>query len=255
MIDVETAAREVEEFLQDYLEESDAEGYAVGVSGGLDSAVTLKLAVEAVGSENVRGLVMPGKPSREENMEDARELCKELDVGFHEIDIEPAVDSFTSSVPFKPGRVAEGNARVRTRMVLSYLVANQENLLVLGSSNKTEIMLGYFTKHGDGAADVKAIADLYKTEVRDLAGILGLDAKFVEKEPTAGMWEGQTDEDELGYSYGTIDQVLELLVEGDRSVEEVLVETGLKRDTVEDIAAMHENSEHKREPAPYPELR
>lgn len=255
MVDVQDARQRIEGFLQDYLEESNAEGYVVGVSGGLDSAVTLKMAVEAVGTDTVTGLVMPGEPSVEENMEDARELCEHLDVDYHTIDIEPVVDELVDALPSEPGKVAEGNARVRTRMVLQYLFANEEGLLVLGSSNRTETLLGYFTKHGDGAADVKPLADLYKTEVRELARELGLPDTFVDKKPTAGMWEGQTDEKELGADYMTIDTILRLLAEEGRAVEEIVVETGIDRETVENVAKRYRESGHKRELAPFPELR
>ncbi|MDY6768700.1 MAG: NAD+ synthase [Candidatus Nanohaloarchaea archaeon] len=255
MVDITSAAGEITDFLEEYLDRSGAEGYVLGVSGGLDSAVTLQLAVDAVGSDRVTGLVMPGQPSRAENVADARELCETLGVTAHEIGIEPVVEAFSGAAPFDPGREAAGNLRVRARMVLTYMVANQEDLLVCGSSNKSEVMLGYFTKHGDGAADVKPLADLYKTEVRELAEHLDLPETFVEKQPTAGMWAGQTDEDELGYTYETIDAVLVPLVEDGKSVDAVAEETGIDRDAVETIAAMHEDSSHKREPAPAPGLR
>ncbi|MDY6774359.1 MAG: NAD+ synthase [Candidatus Nanohaloarchaea archaeon] len=255
MVDIPRAREEIEGFLQDYLEESSASGYMVGVSGGLDSAVTLKLAVEAVGPENVEGLVMPGNPSRPENVQDAKELCQELGVEFHEVGIRDLVEEFGSSVPFEPGKEATGNLRVRVRTVLLYLFANEQHKLVLGSSNRSEILLGYFTKYGDGAADVRALADLYKTEVRELAEEIGIPEKFVEKEPTAGMWEGQTDEEELGASYGEIDRVLKRFVDEDEEVSRIAEETGIEQRKVEHVVKMHKNSSHKRGSVPAPELR
>ncbi|MDY6766196.1 MAG: NAD+ synthase [Candidatus Nanohaloarchaea archaeon] len=255
MMAIADARQEIERFLADYVEQADADGYVLGVSGGLDSAVTLQLAVNAVGAGAVTGLVMPGKPSREEHMEDARSLCSDLDVVVHEMDIEPVVDEFCSIAPFDPGPVATGNVRVRTRMVFTYLAANHGDRLVLGSSNRTEALLGYFTKYGDGAADVRPIADLYKTEVRELAQELDLPPKFVEKPPSAGMWNDQTDREELGASYDVIDRVLMRLVDDGMSVAETVAETGIAEETVQRFAEMHRDRAHKRTPIPTPGIR
>ncbi len=255
MVDIRAARGRIEDFLHDYLADSGADGYVIGVSGGLDSAVTLQLAVDAVGPEQVHALVMPGDTSQAENVTDARRLCDDLGVDTEEIEIGDIVDQFTAAAPFDPGEVAAGNTAVRTRMVLLYMAANHEDRLVLGTSNRTELLVGYFTKWGDQAADVRAIADLYKTEVRELAREMGLPDTFVEKAPTAGMWQGQTDEDELGAPYDTIDQVLQRYVDRSQAVDEIAADTGVDRETVEHVVSLHEDAAHKRGPVPQPDLR
>lgn len=245
---------EIEKFLKQKLEESGAEGYVLGISGGIDSATAAKTVVEALGSDKLVGWVMPGKPSREKNVEDARELAEELGIEYREVDISPVVERFCDDTPFEPDREAEGNVRARARMIYQYMDANQNNLMVAGAGNKSELMLGYFTKYGDGAVDVSPLADMYKTEVREFAEYLGLDSKFIEKEPTAGLWEGQTDQAEISYSYGEIDPVLKKLFEEDMSPEKV-VASGHGEDLVERVMELYRSSEHKRNRPPYPDLR
>lgn len=255
MMDYSEILDELHRFLNKKLEETGAEGYVIGVSGGLDSAVAAKLAVDAVGPENVYGWVMPGDPSDPKNMDDARELCDDLGLNYREISIESTVDDFTESSPIDIGKSAEGNLRARTRMIYEYMDANENNLLVLGAGNKTEIMIGYFTKYGDGAVDIRPIADLYKTEVKELAAYINLDRKFIQKQPTAGLWEGQTDESELGATYSTIDKIMKNILEKDLSVEEIVEKTGVDMSKVERFKNMYEKSEHKRTEPSYPELR
>lgn len=254
-MDYEKVVDEIHEFLQNYLEETGADGYVIGVSGGLDSSVTAKLAVDAVGPEKVYAWVMPAASSDPENMKDARELCQNLGLNFREVDIQEAVDDFTETVPIDTGETTEGNVQARVRMIYEYMDANENNLLVLGAGNKTEIKIGYFTKYGDGAVDVRPIADLYKTEVKELAEYIGLDRKFIEKQPTAGLWEGQTDEGELGATYSTIDTIMEKILERGLSVEEISEETGIEEEKVKRFKEMYEKSGHKRKEPPYPELR
>lgn len=245
-MDEAQVVEEVNRFIQGKVEESGAEGLVVGLSGGIDSAVTAKLAVDAVGKENVTAVIMPGKPSKEENITDARKLADELGVENFEIDIEDSVEAFETGVPFDIGDIALGNIRARSRMVYSYTVANEENLLVLGTGNRTEFLLGYFTKYGDGATDIAPILDLYKTEVRQIARHIGLDEKFIEKKPTAGLWEGQTDEEEIGASYEVADKILKGLIDRHESVETVSEELGIEQETVERIEDMYAKSRHKR---------
>ncbi|MFB6192842.1 MAG: NAD+ synthase [Candidatus Nanohaloarchaea archaeon] len=241
-------------FLRRKLDETGAEGYVIGVSGGLDSAVTLKVAVEAVGSGKVHAWIMPGKPSSGKNMEDARQLCEELGVETREVDIEPAVDRFRESLDIDLEKNTVGNIRARVRMIYEYIDANENRRLVLGSGNRTEYLLGYFTKYGDGAVDVRLLQDLYKTEVKELAQFVDLDDKFIEKKPTAGLWKGQTDEDELGASYEKIDRIVKRLQKNQKP-EEIASELGIEKKEVERFKEMQRNSEHKRSQVPYPELR
>jgi len=243
----EQVQREAQKFIREKVDEADAEGLVVGLSGGIDSATCLKLAVSALGSEKVVVLIMPGEPSREKNTEDARGLAESLAVERTEIEIDETVESFRESLSFEPGKEGLGNVRARTRMVYTYALANKENLLVLGTGNRTEFLLGYFTKHGDAATDIAPLLDLYKTEVRQLAKHIGLDSKFIDKKPTAGLWKGQTDEDEIGTSYENMDRILEALVDEEKSVEKASQYLEAEKDVIKRIDDMYRNSEHKRE--------
>jgi NAD+ synthase len=207
----EDAVATIHRFLKDHLESSGCAGVVVGVSGGLDSAVVLKLSADALGPERVRALLMPGgleKDSEEGgHMEDARSLCGELGVEF---DVFPIGDTSSSIIYLlgASGHEASSNLKARLRMCFLYAIANEENRLVLGTSNKSELLVGYFTKWGDGGSDYLPIGDLYKSQVRALAGEIGVPDRIIEKAPTAGLVEGQCDEDDLCIDYDTLDRIL-----------------------------------------------
>jgi len=255
MVDVSRAVERVEAFLADQLASAGTDGYVVGVSGGLDSAVVTTLAVRGVGADAVMGVIMPGRPNDEANMADARTLCRELGVEFEEFSIQPVVDAVDRQLPFDASRLTLGNVRARTRMVLEYAVANEHDRLVLGTSTRSERLLGYFTKYGDSAVDLQPIQSLYKTEVVDVARAIDLDERFVEKTPTAALWEGQTDEGEIGADYATVDRVLRRLVDEERSPEQVVADTDVDTETVHRLAEMWRSSSHKRSLPPAPNLR
>ncbi len=253
-VDTDEAVDRINQFLREQLTEADAKGYVLGISGGLDSAVGATLAVEAVGADLVTGVVLPDVPSDEQNMEDARTLADRLEIEVRNIPITPVVEEFTSLTPFEVDSQSVGNIRARTRMVFQYIEANVNDLLVLGATNKTELLLGYFTKYGDGAVDVRPMADLYKTEIRDVARVLSLDERFIQKAPTAGLWEGQTDEGELGASYETIDTLLQSLVEEGYPIEEAAQRANLPLEEAKRFERMVTRTEHKRSLPPYPEI-
>ncbi|MFB6159188.1 MAG: NAD+ synthase [Candidatus Nanohalobium sp.] len=253
-VNLEKAVEKVKCFLRKKLESTGARGYVIGVSGGLDSAVALKTTVDAVGPEKVSAWIMPGKPSSRRNMEDARKLCSDLEVDTHEADLTPVVKSFQKQVNSEPDSKAVGNLRARIRMCYEYLDANKNQRLVLGSGNRSEYLIGYFTKYGDGAADIQPLQQLYKTEIQEIAEKIGLDAKFIEKEPVAGLWKGQTDEEEIGADYRTVDKILKNTVDNGLEPEEAAEKTGTDLEKAENIYRMHRDSKHKRTPADYPEL-
>jgi len=255
MVDVPEVVARMEGFLADSLQSAGAEGYVVGVSGGLDSAVVTRLAARAVGSDSVYGLVLPGRPSSERHMADARELCTDLDIEYEQRSIEPIVDAFDEQLPFEPGQRTLGNVRARARMVVEYAVANEHDSLVLGAGNRSESLLGYFTKYGDGAVDVQPMRDLYKTEIPGVARYIDLDERFIEKTPTAELWEGQTDESEIGVAYETIDRVLRRLVDEEQTGAEIADQTDIDRETVTHLREMWQSSMHKRSRPPSPDLR
>lgn len=245
----------MQDFLERKLEEAGADGYVLGISGGMDSAVAAKTVVEALGPEKLTGWVMPGDPSDEGNMRDARGLADDLGIELRDVSIDPVVERFCEDAPFQPDTLAEGNVRARVRMVYEYMEANQNDLMVLGAGNKSERMLGYFTKYGDGGVDISLFGDLYKTELKEFGRFIGVDKKFLEKKPTAGLWEGQTDEEEIGLPYEKVDPILKKLVEEEMSAGEVVESTEFSRENVERVNELYRRSRHKRMRPPFPELR
>ncbi len=237
--------RIIEHFIAEKLRKTRAKGYVIGVSGGIDSAVVLRLAVRAVGKEKVLGLIMPEKDSSKGDLDDANMLCDLEGIQHRTIDISDAVESFSRAVGAKTDRRGLANIKARCRMILLYHLAGRDERLVLGTGNKSEMLIGYFTKYGDGGADLEPIGDLYKTEVRQLAKVLGIPEKIIDKAPSAGLWPGQTDEEEIGMSYEDLDSVLltiELALDSDVAVER----TGISKDEIDRIAEMVRSSSHKR---------
>ncbi|TYT63289.1 NAD+ synthase [Natrialba swarupiae] len=261
MIDLRFSEEELErrrehilEFVRDSVDAAGADGAVLGLSGGIDSTLTGYLTVEALGAENVHGLVLPATVSSDENMSDAERVAQELEIGYDVIEIEPIVDSLLSVYPEAEGdHVATGNARARIRGVLNYLVANHENRLVVGTGNRSEAAVGYFTKYGDGAVDCHPIGNLYKQQVRQLARHVGVPEDLAAKTATAELWADQTDEDELGIAYDTLDAILATHVDGPLSVAATARELEVDAETVEMVRGLYERSEHKRNAPPAPE--
>lgn len=261
--------RSIERFVQSVVADAGADGVVVNLSGGIDSSVTATVAVEALGSSRVTGLVLPAGPTPVDDVDDAIHLAEELVLDYRVIDVQPIVercaallhdDGGVVGTPSDRGealterdrQMALGNLAARVRMALAYFHANLADRLVLGTGNRTELELGYFTKYGDGGVDALPLGGLYKTQVRDLARELALPDRIVEKPPTAGLWEGQTDEGELGASYAVIDAILRALNEGGRTVATTATELGLDRSLVERIATSVSASHHKRRMPPIP---
>jgi len=244
------------EFIREQASAAGTDRAVIGLSGGIDSTTTAHLVVEALGVDSVHGLIMPSTVNREANMSDAERVARDLGIGHDVIEIEPIAEAFYDAYPEgADDRVAAGNVRVRIRAVLNYFVANHENALVLGTGNRSEALVGYFTKYGDGAVDCLPIGNLYKQQVRQLARHLGVPEDLVTKTPSAGMWVGQTDEGELGIDYDTLDAILALAVDGGvptSKAAEVL--EGVSEDEIEYVHGLYEASAHKRRfpPAPDP---
>ncbi len=238
--------------LVSFLREKASRGVVVGISGGVDSATATYLAVRAIGREGVLGLIMPYNESGD--VEDALLVCRRLGIDHRIIGIRGIVDSFVSSLDFDPDRRTLGNVMARVRMTLLYSYSNGMNRLVLGTSNRSEFLTGYFTKWGDGASDVAPLINLYKTEVWKVAELLGVPERILKKKPTAGLWEGQTDEGELGLSYKLLDEILWRLVDLGMGVEETSRELKVPVDAVEHVVSLIKSSEHKRRLPLGPEL-
>lgn len=224
----------------------------VGLSGGLDSSVCTCLAAKALKPENVIALIMPYGKLFSQDVQDAQEMATQLGIHWKVIDISPMVDTYFSKYPTSD-RVLKGNKMARERMSILYDFSVREKALVLGTSNKSELLLGYGTIHGDMASSINPLGDLYKTQIRQLGYYLGIPSKICKKPPTAGLWSGQTDEKELGLSYEEIDKILFHLVDN-RGLPSELIKMGFKKEQVEKIRKMIKNSEFKRKLPPIPKL-
>lgn len=193
----------------------------LGLSGGVDSSVVASLSVLALGKENVIAVLLPHKLSSPSSRKDAELLISQLGIRSETIDITPIVDAFLKEQEIShPIRL--GNIMARVRMIILYDISYREKALVIGTSNKTELLLGYGTIFGDMACAINPIGDLYKTQVWQLAEALDIPKHIIEKKPTADLWPGQTDEDEMGISYKEADQLLFELIDKQRTPEEIL---------------------------------
>ncbi len=242
----------ITKFIQKELYKFNIKKAVFGLSGGLDSTVTAFLASRALGACNVTGLIMPYGDSFRKDVEEAEDVAHTLGIHSETIDISPSVDAFYSRYPTKK-RVLIGNKMARERMSILYDFSARQNALILGTSNKTELLIGYGTIHGDMACAINPIGDLYKTQVRQLGRHLGVPANILTKTPTAGLWDGQTDEDDLGLSYNEIDKILLQLIDKKKSRDE-LISSGFAKKKVDKIINMIKNSEFKRRMPPIAKL-
>ncbi len=220
----------------------------LGLSGGLDSAVCAVLASRALGPGNVLALIMPYGECAKDDVDDARTLVRKLGLKTEMIDISPQIDDYFRRYP-TDNPVLRGNKMARERMSILYDFSAREKSLILGTSNKTELLIGYGTIHGDMACAINPMGDLYKSQVRLLGAHLGLPEKILKKVPTAGLWPGQTDEGEIGMRYEEIDAVLLELVDRRRTRKE-LIDKGFDAGIVDKIAGLIRNSEFKRKMPP-----
>lgn len=254
MVDVPAVRRQLVSFLRTYAEDAKARGFVLGMSGGVDSAVVAALAVEAVGRERVLGLLMPHATSHPEDAAHGALVCQHLGIEQELIDITPVVRAAEAScAQHAPTGMGAANLRPRVRMMLLYAHATQMGRLVLGTGNKSELLTGYFTKWGDGAADLYPLGDLYKTDVWALARDLGLPRDVVEKPPSAGLFPGQTDEAELGIRYHELDKVLAEL-EGGHDAATAARRAGVAPEVALRVERRILASAHKRNPLVIPKV-
>ena len=237
----------IEKFIQTRVKEAGVTGVVIGISGGVDSATTLALAVSALGSENVTGLIMPFIHT--ESVELASSHAESLNVEIKKLNISSVVESFKATTASFSSKASEGNLHSRVRMTFLYGEAFHSGSLVMGTSNKSELLVGYYTKWGDGASDFLPMGDLYKSQVYLLAKDLGIPKGILDRKPTAELWEGQTDEDELGIDYATLDQIL-LGLERQLSFKRISSKTGIDPESVERVDNLIKLSIHKRVFAP-----
>jgi NAD+ synthase len=241
----------IEEAIVKMVEMSRTNGAIVALSGGLDSSVVATLASRVV---DVYGLILPDPATSDpEDARDAERLAKSLGIDYEVIDIGGIVEEVYASRP-KLGpqecKVAYANVKPRVRMVMSYFAANLDGRVVMGTGNKTELLMGYFTKYGDGGVDMLPIGDLYKTRVRQMARHLGVPEKIIKKPPSAGLWKGQTDEEEMGIRYELLDRVLYCVFDLGLTYDEVERSTGVDDATFTRIMERVRDNEHKRNMPP-----
>lgn len=231
---------EIANWIKQRVEESKTKGAVVGLSGGLDSTCVAILSKMALGS-SVLGLILPCQ-SNPEDERFARLVAEKIDIKVEKVELDLVFDKFCESLP-SAGRIISANLKPRLRMITLYYFASKMNYLVVGCGNKSELTAGYFTKYGDGGVDILPLGGLLKTEVRELAKDLGVPSEIIERVPTAGLWDGQTDESELGISYEDLDKAITALESGksqDFPSQEVLKK----------VKELIKRSEHKRSSIP-----
>ena len=235
---------ELVEFLRESFKKAGFSKAVLGLSGGIDSALVAYLLRDALGKENVLAIMMPYKSSNPDSLNHAKLVVEDLKINAKTIEITDMIDAY-----FKNEKDASslrmGNKMARERMAILFDYSSEENALVVGTSNKTEIYLGYSTQFGDSACALNPIGDLYKTNIWDLSRYLKIPNELIEKKPSADLWEGQTDEQEMGLTYKEADQVLYRMLEENKTVEEILAE-GFNKDLVDNIVRRMNKSEYKR---------
>jgi NAD+ synthase len=245
LLDVETR---IKRFIRTYVENSGAKGIVLGMSGGIDSNTIGALSALAIGGDKVLGLMLPEKETyTPKDVKDAQTVADKFGIQMQLCEITPALEGFYKSIPiFDPAdRLCKGNIKARTRMVYIYYHANKLNKIVCGSSDKSETMMGYFTKWGDVASDIAPIMDLYKTQVRKLAEHIGIPMALAMKPSTPALWPNQSAEGELGIKYEVLDLIL-FGLERFMSTKDIAEQLNIKEAEVEKIKARWLSVEHKR---------
>jgi len=243
-LDLQSVHKLLVSFIQEETGKIGFNRVVIGISGGIDSSLSSFLAVDALERENVIGYLMPYRTSSKDSITDGLVVCDALGIERHIIDITPMVDSYFDLYP-EADLLRRGNKMARERMSILYDQSVMRNALVLGTSNKSELLLGYSTMFGDMACALNPLGDLYKTQVFELAKHLSLPQKVVSKLPSADLWAGQTDEEELGFSYFDVDEILYLLVDKRYRASEI-IDMGYEERFVNRVAEMIRNSQFKR---------
>lgn len=247
-IDFSETQKRICRFIKEYAENAGAKGIVLGLSGGVDSGTIAALSSLAIGGENVLGLMLPEKENfKQKDIDNAKVVAEQFHIKTQVCDISDALSGLYSAIPVfdQSDRLCKGNVKARTRMIYLYYYANKQNRIVCGSSDKSETMMGYFTKWGDAAADIVPIMDLYKTQVRKLAIHLGIPQELALKPSTPALWPNQLAESELGIKYETLDLLLYGL-ERFMTPEEVAEQLDLEKVMVEKVKSRWLANEHKR---------
>lgn len=259
-VDALALADDISGWLKLRLDETGAERFVLGLSGGIDSAVVAGLCARAAGPERVLGVMMPSASNPDDHA-CAREVAETFGLKSTTIDLTSLAENFYASVPGASmiysevlaeesgsgaqgrSQLARANVRPRLRMITLYYLANLSRGIVVGTGNKTELMIGYFTKYGDGGVDILPLTDLYKYEVKAIARAIGVPESVITRPPSAGLWAGQTDEQEIGLTYEELDSTLSAIEAGDTS--------SLDQDVLARVESMVRTTAHKRSPVPH----
>lgn len=237
----------------DYIRENSGNKAIVGLSGGIDSSLIAYLAVEAVGNKKVHGFILPSDSNADLDKDLGLLVAEELDISYDVIPINDIVDAFKKNNPYFEEKIAQGNLKARIRMIELYSLPNLIGGRVIGTDNMSENKIGYFTKYGDGGVDNNPIEQLFKFQVRQLSKRVGVPDEIINRPPTAGLWQGQTDEEEIGVTYDVLDIVL-LGTCLDYNPEEITNFTGIEKKTVDYIIEKIKISQHKRELPGFPKV-
>ena len=240
----------IEKFLSEQIEKEQAKGIILGLSGGIDSAVLAYICKRKL-KEKTLAIIMPDTSITPTETEDALKIISLTGIEYKLINIKPIVNEY--AMYLEPNEKSRGNLRARIRTNILYYYANSKNYLVLGSSDKSEHLIGYFTKFGDGASDLTPIISLYKLQVREIAKYLGVPDNIISKKSSPHLWKDHEAEEELGTSYEEVDSILYCLFEKKLSVDETAKITQIEKSIVEKIHELNINSEHKRLPAQKPD--
>jgi len=238
----------IKRFIRDYVGKTRTKGIVLGLSGGIDSSTVAAISALAIGGQRVLGLMLPEKETLTiEDIKHAELVANKFQIKTEKIDITPTLEAFYNSIPIfdQLDNVCKGNIKARTRMIYTYYYANKLNMLVCGSSDKSETMMGYFTKWGDIAADISPLMDLYKSQVRKLAQQIGVPKEIVAKPPSPALWPGQLAEEELGIKYEQLDLILHGL-EHFMKTKEIAKQLGVRKGLVERVKNRWLSTEHKR---------
>ena len=238
----------IKRFIKDYVEKSGAKGMVLGLSGGIDSCTAAVLSALAIGGDKVFGLMLPEQETyNAKDVEDAKLVAEKFRFKTEIIDVTSTLEAFYTSTPIfeSTDKICKGNIKARVRMIYLYYYANRLSMLVCGSSDKSETMMGYFTKWGDVAADISPLMDLYKMQVRKLAQHIGVPKEIVTKPASPALWPGQLAEEELGIKYEGLDLTLYGL-EHFMNTEEIAEQLGVKQELVNKIKLRWLHMEHKR---------
>ena len=243
-LNLELTERILVDFIKEEVKSAGFSRVVLGLSGGIDSAIVAFLAVKALGPENVLGIMMPYKTSSKESLEDAQRVIDKTGMRSKKIEITDMVDAYFAKEP-DISDMRKGNKMARERMTILYDYSAKENALVLGTSNKTEILLGYSTQWGDSASAINPIGDLLKAQIWALSEYMGVPKEIIEKKPSADLWEGQSDEDELGFSYLLADEIIAYLID-ERYTKEEILELGYSETVVNSVIWRIKVNQYKR---------